>query len=172
MLPSYGKTLRVMARHESHREDLLAEATALVERVEFAIAGEPEPVVVGFRRNGAAGIYFGQDTAYQFNADGELRRAFIDDRLYKADRGRLASLDRQRTDEEVQLVRHDLDAPESKRFLDEMQQRVRRLGQALASGQFQLLRQASEGGDVTPRIIRWLEQLPATIEVARSPRAG
>ena len=98
-----------MARQENPREDLLAEATALVERAELRIAGFAEPIVVGFRRNGAASIYFGQDAAYHFNTANELRRAFIGGTLYKADRGRLAALVRRRTAAEVELVRHDLD---------------------------------------------------------------
>ena len=42
-----------MARRESDREDLLREATALVERAELTIEGFDEPIVVGFRRDGS-----------------------------------------------------------------------------------------------------------------------
>ena len=45
-----------MARREQDREDILAEATALVERVELQIAGETDPIVVGFRRNPATAL--------------------------------------------------------------------------------------------------------------------
>src|SRR5437588_282047 len=93
-----GRTLcDLMARETTDREDLLREATALVERAELAVADWPEPVVIGFRRDGAASIYFGGDPVYQFNARGELRRAFVADRLFKAEHGILAALDRQRS---------------------------------------------------------------------------
>jgi hypothetical protein len=161
-----------MARHEEQREDLLAEATALVERAEFQIAEEPAPVVIGFRRNGAAGIYFGQDVAYQFNTENQLRRAFIDDRLFKADRGGLASLVRFRTADEVQLVRHDLDPTEASDFLAQMKQRIARLRDEFLFGRAQLLRQFPISGEATARIVNWLRQLPDPIEIARSPRAG
>lgn len=160
-----------MTRHEQYREDLLAEATALVERAEFRIAGEPEPVIVGFRRNGAASVYFGQDVAYHFNTGNQLRRAFIDGRLIKADAGRLASLARMRTSDETQLVRHDLDQAESTALLAEMSKRMAQLHDHLVSGQAALLREVSEIGGVTGRIVNWLRHLPNPIEVAHSPRA-
>src|SRR5262245_38318908 len=72
-----------MARQESDREDLLREATALVERAELKVAGEPEPVTVGFRRDGSLSVFFGSVAVYQFNTAGELRRAFADGLLYK-----------------------------------------------------------------------------------------
>lgn len=37
-----------MARHSEDREDILPEATALVERVELEIDGLEDPLVVGF----------------------------------------------------------------------------------------------------------------------------
>ncbi len=82
-----------MARDEQDREDLLREATALVERVELAPTDNEagEHIVIGFRAGGAASVYFGGDTAYHFNSDGELRRAYADGLLYKADIGRLTS---------------------------------------------------------------------------------
>ena len=73
-----------MARNQSDREDLLREATALVERAELRISGWSEPVVVGFRRGGGASLFFGGKEVYQFNAGGELRRAFVAGRLIKA----------------------------------------------------------------------------------------
>ena len=69
-----------MARDESDREDLLREATALVERIELAPAdaADDEHIVAGFRRDGALSIYFGADPVYHFNSAGELRRAYCD----------------------------------------------------------------------------------------------
>src|SRR5688572_18570527 len=66
----------IMARQEQDREDILREATALVERVELLIPEFPEPIVAGFRRDGSASFFFGADPVLQFNAQGKLRRAF------------------------------------------------------------------------------------------------
>ena len=42
-----------MSRHESDREDLMQEATGLARRVEWQVPFIDEPVVAGFKKNGA-----------------------------------------------------------------------------------------------------------------------
>ena len=54
-----------MARLEEDREDILQEATALVERVELEIENLEDPVVVGFRRDSGPAFFFGADPVYQ-----------------------------------------------------------------------------------------------------------
>src|SRR2546421_10418921 len=102
-----------MVRRESDREDLLREATALVERAEIRTPGEHEPIVVGFRRDGSASFFFGAHPVYQFNSAGEFRRGYIGGLLYKAERGRLIALRRERSDAEVALVRTELNDDEA-----------------------------------------------------------
>jgi hypothetical protein len=159
-----------MARHEAHREDLLAEATALVERIELQIPDEAEPVVVGFRRGGEASVYFGQDLAFHFNAAGELRRAFRNDELLKADRGRLASLTRRRTETETQLVRRELDSADTERLLVDLSARLLRLRDALETGSANAQRQEPEDVDVMNRVAAWLASQQQPIAIARHPR--
>lgn len=159
-----------MAREEHDREDLLAEATALVERIELAVAELTEPVVIGFRRDGCGSIYFGADPAYHFNTQGELRRAYADGRLYKAERGRLASLTRRRTGAAVELLRHDLDETEAAEFLSELASRCERLRAALDADGFDVVGQVPEQGDVVGRVQRWLGSLSLPPRIAVSPR--
>src|SRR6186713_1143176 len=102
-----------MAREEHDREDLLREATAMVERASLRVGFFAEPVFVGFRRDGSVSFYFGGDPVYQFNAAGELRRAFCDGALYKAVRGELVEMHRERTDAETRLVSRSLSQAES-----------------------------------------------------------
>src|SRR5687767_3585112 len=116
-----------MAREEHDREDLLREATAFVDRAEFAVSGFASPVFVGLRRDGAASIYVNSDRVYHFNAAGELRRAYCDGLLYKADRGNLVSLDRRRDANETSLVSRRLPAEETRAFLEEMLKSLARL---------------------------------------------
>src|SRR6476469_7343231 len=92
-----------MSRQESDREDLLREATALVERIELRLPDQPESVVAGFRRDGSASFFFGQSPVYQFNSGRELRRAYRDGLLYKTDNGRLVEMRRERTDTAIEL---------------------------------------------------------------------
>lgn len=153
-----------MAREESSREDLLREATALVERIELAPrdtqlhsagARADEHVVAGFRRDGAFSIFFGDDPVYQFNAAGELRRAYLNGKLLKADHGRLAALDRVRTAHETQLVRHDLTQDEQLAFEAKLQDDLKRFALALNANQLTVVGQVPDGADVLGRVRSW-----------------
>ena len=159
-----------MARQESDREDLLREATALVERAELQIPGESEPVTAGFRRDGSLSVFFGGDPVYQFNAAGELRRAFADGLLYKAERGRLVALRRERSEREVALVRRELSDDETATFLIASRKRLNHILAALQTHNFRLMGQVPTDGDVPARVSEWLAALPAELSVARSPR--
>jgi hypothetical protein len=165
----FGK-LPDMAREEQNREDLLREATALVQRVELAIAGRPEPVVLGLRRNSAGSIYLTPDRVYHFNPQGELRRAFIDELLYKAERHRLIELTRRRTPEEVQLVRRELSPQETEQFTADFCQAVREIVDQIDSRQFQIVGQVPPNEDVTATAVDWLKRLiEQPLRIARAP---
>lgn len=161
-----------MSREELPREDLLAEATALVDRAELAIAGFESPVVVGFRRNGSPSFYFGDARAYHFNSRGELRRAFIDPLLYKADRERLYRLLRRREARETVLISHELSADEQVVVLNQCAGSLMQLAASLAAGEYQLQRQVSLTGNVVARAEQWLARNVPPIRIARSPRVG
>lgn len=156
-----------MAREEHDREDLLGEATALVERVELLV--DHVTVVAGFRRDGAASFFFGAEPVYQFNARGELRRAFDGGRIIKADRGQLAALTRERSDTEVALVRHDLSDEETVAFVAAMMLRLARLREVLSTNTFTLVGQVPADGEVNGRVADWLSSLPERVVVASAP---
>jgi hypothetical protein len=160
-----------MARQEQDREDLLKEATALVERAELALPDRAEQVIVGFRRDGCASFYFGPDEAYHFNSQLLLRRAYVDGRLLKAERGRLVALVRHRQAGEVQLLRHELSSEETVQFLDRLITVTGNLRRQLERGTYQLIGQVPGNVDVTRRIQTWLEALPATPSIAARPNA-
>jgi hypothetical protein len=143
-----------MARQESDREDLMAEATALSERVELEVPGEGEHIVAGFRDDGRWSIYFGSDPVYHFDANGGLRRAFVAGDLYRSQTRTLARLTRTRTDGEVHLIRHDLDPNELERFLSEMRIRIDRLHAALAQNTVRVIQRVPRGLDLIPRFAR------------------
>jgi hypothetical protein len=159
-----------MARQETDKEDLLHEATALLERIELLPThGSPVAgITAGFRPNGAASFFFGADPVYHFNAAGELRRAYCDDLLYKANRGRLVSLRRVKQPGEVQLLRHELTEVEQCEFLTRMQETIAILASALAHGTYQIVGQVPEGIDVAGRLKAWLACQDVT-KIAVSP---
>src|SRR5690606_38339523 len=111
-----------MSRWQHAREDLMAEATGLVERAELAVEGWDGPVVVGFRRGGQATLMVGEDWVLQFDAVGALRRAYDAGRLVKAERQRLVELTWRRDAEASVLLRHEMSDDEQEAFLG----RVRR----------------------------------------------
>jgi hypothetical protein len=157
-----------VSRQEADREDLLREATALVERAEITVVGFGEPIIVGFRRDGSLSVFFGTDSVYQFNAEGELRRAFSSGLLYKSERGCLVSLRRERGEAEVALVRTELTAEETADFLVAARKLLTDLAAALGSRSFIITGQVPTDSNVIYRVQDWLDALPPNIPVARA----
>lgn len=166
-----------MARDESNREDLLREATALVERIELrltdpASAGlvPDDNIVVGFRSNGSASFFFGDDRVYQFNSAGQLRRAYCNGLLFKAIRGRLVSLQRMRQQNEVQLLSGQLTEAEQVEFTNQMRASLGGLTAALNVGRVEEVGQIPAGKPVLQRVRSWLARHDGT-SIATTPRA-
>jgi hypothetical protein len=160
-----------MARQEQDREDLLAEATALTQRASLRIPGESEPTTVGFRRDASASFYFGASRAYQFTSAGQLRRAFVGELLYKAQRGKLVVMRRERKAGVVELVSHDLDGDAERSFLEETRSHLDKLRSVLNESHFELLGQVPADVDVVARVRAWLETFGGRIAIAQTPRA-
>lgn len=160
-----------MARHEAEREDLLAEARALVDRAEYQIPGMEQPLVGGFRANGALSLFFGEDPALHWNSQGELRRAYAGGLLYKAEQGRLVSLRRERTDTETALVRHELTDDEQQQFLGDQRARLLKLRAQFDAGQVLLLREErTSAGDLAERIRAMMHLVADQLPIALNPR--
>jgi hypothetical protein len=149
-----------MAREEAEREDLLREATALVERIELTLHDVAnkgsENVIIGFRAGGAVSFFFGTEPVYQFNANGELRRAYSAGLLYKAVRGRLVALKRVRHSGEAQLQRLELNDVEQGTFLRQVEKRLGGLTSALTYGRYEIVGQVPSDADVLGRVKSWL----------------
>jgi len=61
------------------------------------VPGEPENVIARFRADGSPSIYFGSDPVYHFDEAGRLRRAFVEEQLFRTQGDTLARLTRTRT---------------------------------------------------------------------------
>jgi hypothetical protein len=163
-----------MAREEADREDLISEATALVDRAAFAIQDVAGEIVVGFRRDGSPSIYLTPDRVYQFNNTGELRRAYVNGILYKAERGRLTAMRRERTTHETALVARDLTEDETASFLQSMRKELGRFVTVLREGNVMCTRQVTSaptmesGQTAETRAIVWLSNLPDSLRIARA----
>jgi hypothetical protein len=141
-----------MSRHESDREDLFAEGTALTTRIELMLPGETDPVVAGCRPTGAWSIYFGGDPCYHFDAEGRLRRSFAGGYLYRTQGDTLARLQRTRTAEEVVLERTDLRPEYLSAFMQRMRLKLNLLQDALSRNAAEIRRQVPEGADVLAQL--------------------
>lgn len=123
-----------MARSESDREDLMREATALHRRAEFRLPHNPETVIAGYRRDGSLSIYFGPDPCFHFDPQLRLRRAYIDECLYRTQGETLARLNRVRSASGVELQRHDLTPRERDDLVEGLAGRLQQLLAALQTG--------------------------------------
>lgn len=158
-----------MAGQEQERENLLRDAKSLTEHAELIVANRNENVFFGFRREGSCSVYLGSDPVYHFNSAGELRRAFAKGLLYKADRGRLASLNRRRHDHEIQLQRNDLNHLEIIDFCQQVEQDLAELKKVIKSNQYELVGQVPETVDIIAKFAQWLAQQDGQIEIAELP---
>ncbi len=175
-----------MAREEQDREDLLRDATAYTHRAEWSVPFCAEPVFVGFRFPGGPSFYFGQDEVYHFNSAAELRRAFLDGKLLKAETGQLVELTRRRADGQVQLIRRVLEAAEAESILGRFREQLQALRLAIQDGLAGLIGQvlpvdssgvadAPEGRDasrtVAEMVLAWRPS-QQVLGIARSARSG
>ena len=160
-----------MARQESDREDLLREATALIERVELKLPQLDESVVVGFRRDRSASIFWGTAFVAQLNRKGELRRAFADGKLLKAVDGHWASLSRERQDDCVILLRHDLSPEEERSLNNRITAMIIELRETLfaSSPRYEIVGHVPADLDVLEIVRKWLAGLTLPLAVAAVP---
>jgi len=164
-----------MARDSQDRENLLRDATAFKSRVQLEVRTSERTVEVfaGFRLQGAVSLYVDQDPVYHFNNAGQLRRAFVNDKIFKAEKGQLIAWLPQRNESEVAMIRQAMTEPEQKEFCRSLENQVDDLHRAIAAGDYVLEGQVSieEHEDVVERLADFLGRL-GKIEVAASPHVG
>jgi hypothetical protein len=160
-----------MARQQEDREDLLREATGLVERVELEYVEEQgRSIVAGYRSNGALSVFFGAAPVYQFNTDGELRRAFRDDCPIKAQSGELIRMKRVEEPDRTVLHSHTLSVEEKSEFLARATDELQALSRNLANGTYLIIGQVPLDADNTRRLQGDLERLTGeSLRVADVP---
>ncbi len=162
-----------MARDSQDRENLLRDATAMKSRVQIEVTHGKRTVEVfaGFRSQGAASLYFDQDPVYHFNSAGQLRRAFVDDRLIKAEKGRLVAWLPQRSESEVAMLRQPMSDSEQESICAKIKKQFGELRRAIATGGYVLVGQVAEKEDVVERLADFLEAIEKVV-VAASPHVG
>ncbi len=128
-------------------------------------------MLIGFRQSGAASFFIDNDPVYQFNAAGQLRRAFVDGLLYKAQRGRLVSLRRDRSQSATRLLRRDLSDAAQSQFLATAEHHLTGLVEALDHGNYQIVGQVPPQANLLKPVRQAVAHL-TPIQVAASPHVS
>jgi hypothetical protein len=159
-----------VARDAHPREDLLRDTRALMPRVliRAEIEGEHVDVLFGFRGD-ALSIYFGDDPAFHFNSRGELRRAFVNERLIKAERGQLVSMTPKRSSDQTTLAASTMSDVAASALLNDLGRRLLAMARLLSTNDVTVLGCHPEGADPLPQICAWLTAHPQPA-IAMSPR--
>jgi hypothetical protein len=161
-----------MARETHEREDLLRDAVALVPRVMLRVRmrGRSVDVFAGYRGESLS-LYFDDDPVYHFNGLGELRRAYVDGRLIKAERGQLVSLVRKRTESETVLERHAEGEEADSRLVAELSAILCDLAAEVGDNRMEIVGQIPDDGDGVQRLCAWLIRHTTPV-IAPSPHVG
>ena len=160
-----------MDRSLENNEDLLADATALVERAQLELPAMNDPFIFGFRTNGALSLFFEDEAAYHFNQRDELRRIFLYGKRYKAEKGQLLSVDRIPQTRGVRLQSAALDLEQTKKLLCGMNQRLDAIDSLFDAGRYRIIEKIPMHGDIITRLhIR----IPSLLQnrIAQAPHVG
>lgn len=148
-----------MARQSSDREDLMAEAVALLPRIALRVSNLPSEIIAGRRVDGRWSIFMDGDPVYQFDSEHRLRRAFVNDSLYRSQGTTLARLTRQQTAQESVLLRHDLTADELSDFFHHMRRNLQIVFEALSHGTAEVINRIPEDSDYLAELTQNLQNV-------------
>lgn len=168
-------TVKTMARHETDREDLLAEGVNLPERGRI-IGPDQRQWVAGWRNGRSISLFVDQDPVFHFNAHGEIRRAFVDGSKLAAKDRRLCTLIRVPNDRgRISLNHEPLSDDQADRIQEMLRASLNGLREALNAGDGRL----SENVDVETvgipanhfreRLLCWIDQQSSPVPIAEMP---
>ena len=151
-------------------EDLLADATALVHRAKIELPPGTDPIVLGFRANGALSLFFDPEVAYHFNQHCQIRRVFLHGERYKAEQGQLVCVRRLPGLRNVRLQITAIKPRQLEHILAVLDERLRCWQALLHDGNYRLIGQISTRGDVAQRLSNCIPEL-IRHRIANSPHA-
>ena len=151
-------------------EDLLADATALVHRAKIELPTGNDPVVFGFRKNGALSLFFDSEIAYHFNRQHQIRRVFLHDERYKAEQGQLVCVRRIPDLRNVRLHSTPVDPSQLEHILSVLDDRLRCWPELLNARNYRIIGQISSRGDIVQRLKDCIPEL-IRHQIANSPQA-
>jgi hypothetical protein len=149
------------SRIEADREDLMAEAVNLPERIELTVPGIDTPVTIGRNAAGHWSFYFGPEPVYRFDPDLGLRRAVRDSKLYRTQGTTLAELTRVRFEQETQLQRRDLSEAEVVEVLTKIREELVSVLSSLRNSRAVVIREVGTSNEFLPQLADFLTRLTA-----------
>ncbi len=164
-----------MSIEKQKREDLLHEATAFERRILLQLDVSPPTapptrcnrveLFGGFRQGGGWSLYFDEQPVLQFNAAGQLRRLFLDDRKLLCERGQLIELQRSVQGGKVEFQRVVVAAEVERQYLARCTAWLEAATQALEQQRYQVVgqypsRDAELLGDLTVTLERLKDGFP------------
>lgn len=166
-----------LAKQEHDKEDILREATALVNRIELrSTDGSWKSTVhVGFRRDQSIAFFFGAEPVYQFNVQHQFRRAYFNGLLLKAENGKIVQLRRQREAGQLMLLRKQWNSHQQEEFLRVLQHDLMHLKDLGQSGMLEICGTVVEGGtaeELLLSILDWIEVHVVDIQIANVPNVA
>ena len=158
-----------MARSPQDRENLMRDATGLNPRASWIIPSFRQEIITGVRSPGAVSLYFGDDPVFHFNSQGELRRMFLADDLWKAERGKLIRLKRERSLEATTLHAREETEVNQREILQVIQTQLVAFRTALTSGVFQCTQAIPDSADSAEFWLQQLKTIRDPLEIAMRP---
>ena len=149
-------------RIEADREDMMAEAVNLRERIELKVPGIDHPVTIGCNDLGHWSFYFGPELMCRFDSNGQLRRAVRGGKLYRTQGGTLAQLTRVRHDDVTNLERRDLRPDEVEEFLGLVAVDLCHLKDELVAERCEVLREVDTSAEFMTRLTSLLVRLASS----------
>lgn len=137
-------------------------------------------IVIGFRVQGQMSLYWDQDPVYQFDADKNLRRAFINGDRYKAVDGRLIRLASPAEDNaavrRLALVGSEISGDQQRRILQRLADRLQQIAEVLAdsksaTGRHQLRCIGVQPDAFCDRVSQWIDQVQCRPSIATAASA-
>ena len=161
-----------MTRLELPREDLLRDAVAFTRRVMLSVKEESynAELFIGFRDNGCVSFYCDQDPVYQFNSNGELRRAFINAQKLESAECKLVALTRQRNGAKLELLREPLSSEGTLSMLQDIETKLDEILNTLQANAYKLVGHVPENENILPDVITWLKS-HSKVSIADVPHA-
>ncbi len=167
-----------MAKQQQDKEDILREATALVNRIELKVpenSSWEDSVFVGFRRDQSISFFFGGEPVYQFNIRNQFRRGYDRGVLLKAEHGQLVQLRQERENGKLVLLRRVWEETETTEYLESVRMNLAALRDLVRRNLVEIVGAVVEIGtpeELLQQITHWIDQHMDSMEIASVPNVS